>query len=91
MTTQTDAQICALKELLMSRQAFHRSLNEFTRTLPTKVRDDRIVYMVQHLPEIDAREVDEETLKQVMALAYDGAEMRWPDLVPSAEALSVVK
>lgn len=69
-TTQTDAQICALKELLMAKQAYHRSLNEFLNTLPEKVRDDRVVFMIQHMPDIDPRETSEKTLQHVMELAY---------------------
>lgn len=79
MTTQTDAQICALKELLMAKQAYHRSLNEFLNTLPEKVRDDRVVYMVQHLPNIDPREIGEETVTYVKGLAYGVADELGPN------------
>lgn len=68
--TKTEARICALKELLMARQAFHRAFNEFTRTLPIKMRDDRVVHMIQRLPDIDPRETDEQTVEQVLILAY---------------------
>lgn len=68
--TQTDIQVNALRELLMARAAYHRALNEFMGTMPSKVRDDRVVYLVQHLPETDPRECDERTLIEVMNLAY---------------------
>ena len=67
--TKTDVQVGALKELVLAKHAMMRALTEFTNTLPYELNDSRVALLIQQLPEIDPREVTEDTLNRVLFLA----------------------
>lgn len=68
--TKTDLQIGTLKELVLAKHALDRSISEFANSIGIKVGDRRMTLLVQQLPGIDPREIDEETLKHVLTSAY---------------------
>lgn len=64
-----DQQVNTLRELILAKQAFDRSLTEFLNTLSVEVSSGNRVMLIATLPTLDPRETTEHTLNDVLNYA----------------------
>lgn len=61
-----DNQICCLRELVMAKQAYDRSLREFLQACNLAETTENLEAAIAQLAEYDAREIDADSVRSVL-------------------------